>query len=112
MIGPDPSNASQVMQIEAPAAAPATALPDRGNPHLRRVAQDLEAAFISEMLKHSGMAGGRSGLGGGGAGEDQFASLLRAEHARLFAERGGIGLAENIYRALLAREGAGGEAPR
>ena len=110
MVGRNPSNVSEVMQIDASAPAPGRLVP--GNPHLRRVSQELEAAFISEMLKHSGMAGGRSGLGGGGAGEDQFASLLRAEHARLFAERGGIGLAENIYRALLAREGGAGEAAR
>ncbi|MDG4649246.1 rod-binding protein [Roseibacterium sp. SDUM158017] len=71
---------------------------------LRRVAQELEAAFIAEMLKHAGMGEGRNGLGGGGAGEGQFASMLRAEHARLFAERGGIGLAENLFRALASRD--------
>jgi Rod binding domain-containing protein len=79
---------------------------------LRGVARDLEAAFISEMLKHAGFAEGRSGIGSGGAGEAQFASLLRAEHARLFAERGGIGLAESIFRALAAREAAAGPQPQ
>jgi flagellar protein FlgJ len=43
---------------------------------------------------------------GGGAGEAQFASFLTQEHARLLAERGGIGLAEGIYRAL-RRPGGG-----
>jgi Rod binding domain-containing protein len=79
---------------------------------LRRTARDLEAAFIAEMLKHAGMGEARTGLGGGGPGEDQFASLLRAEHARLFAERGGIGLAEGIFRSLAAREGQVGAGPR
>jgi Rod binding domain-containing protein len=80
-------------------AAPA---PDAGS--LRAVARDLEAAFLAEMLKHAGMGAARESLGGG-AGEDQFASLLRVEHARLLAERGGIGLAEGIFRALAAQAG-------
>jgi flagellar protein FlgJ len=70
---------------------------------LRKVALDLEAAFLAEMLKHSGL-GEREGAFGGGAGEAQFASFLTQEHARLLAERGGIGLAEGIFRTLVARE--------
>lgn len=72
---------------------------------LRQVAQDLEAAFLAEMLKHSGL-GETPEAFGGGAGEGQFASFLHQEHARLITERGGIGLAEGIFQALLAREGA------
>lgn len=68
------------------------------------VAQDLEAAFIAEMLKHGGL-GPSSGPFSGGPGEEQFASFLTQEHARLFTERGGIGLSESIFRALTARAG-------
>ena len=86
-----------------PGTAPrGPAAPQPVDPELRRVAQDLEAAFIAEMLKHSGL-GTTPDAFGGGAGEAQFASLLRDEQARLFAERGGIGLAENIYEALVRR---------
>lgn len=95
------------MQIEALITRAAdsrtgeTASPDREA--LRAVALNLEAAFIAEMLKHSGLGASPEGFGGG-PGEEQFASFLREEHARLFAERGGIGLAEGIFRALVARE--------
>lgn len=68
------------------------------------VAQDLEATFIAEMLKHSGL-GETSGPFSGGPGEEQFSSFLTQEHARLFTERGGIGLAESIFRALTAQAG-------
>jgi Rod binding domain-containing protein len=68
------------------------------------VAQDLEATFIAEMLKHSGL-GKTSGPFSGGPGEEQFSSFLTQEHARLFTERGGIGLAESIFRALTAQAG-------
>ncbi|MFO7921607.1 hypothetical protein DZD18_05160 [Rhodobacteraceae bacterium W635] len=71
---------------------------------LRRTARDLEAAFLSEMLRHGGLGAPRESFGGG-VGEDQFASLLRSEHARALAENGGIGLAESLFNALAAREG-------
>lgn len=71
---------------------------------LWNVAKDLEATFLAEMLKQSGL-GGPSGSFGGGPGEEQFSSFLTQEHARLFAERGGIGLAESIFRALTAQAG-------
>ena len=69
---------------------------------LRDVAQELEASFLAEMLKHAGFGESRDSFGGG-VGEEQFASLLRAEHARALVERGGIGLAQSLYTALVAR---------
>ena len=88
--------------MEIPAAAPmppATAL-------LRRRAEELEAAFLAEMLGHAGL-GAPAGAFTGGTGEEQFASFLRQEQARAIARAGGIGLAESLFRALLARQPAG-----
>lgn len=97
-VGFDPSGSVR-------AAPAATALQSSGrDAELRAAATRLEAAFLAEMLKQAGFDGGRQGLGGGGPGEAQFASFLRVEHARLMAERGGIGLAEHLFRALAARE--------
>lgn len=66
---------------------------------LREVARDLEASFLSEMLKYSGLGKSRESFGGG-AGEDQFASLLIDEQARAMVDAGGIGLAESIFENL------------
>ncbi|MCE6952384.1 rod-binding protein [Cereibacter sphaeroides] len=66
---------------------------------LRRKAEELEAAFLSEMLGHTGM-GATSEAFGGGIGESQFASLLRHEQATGMVRAGGIGLAEQFYRSL------------
>jgi peptidoglycan hydrolase FlgJ len=74
---------------------------------LRAVARELEAGFLAEMLKQAGFGESRQTLGGG-AGEDQFASLLRVEHARALAARGGIGLAEQVFEALVARSAQAG----
>ena len=88
----------------AAAAPPLPRPPDHADP-LRAVARELEAAFLAEMLGHAGF-GATRGAFGGGAGEDQLASLLRTEHARALAAQGGIGLAESIFHALRARAGA------
>ncbi len=69
---------------------------------LREAAQELEANFLAEMLKSAGVGETPEGFGGG-AGENQFASLLRLEQARQMAERGGIGLAESLFHALKER---------
>lgn len=83
--------------------APTTAQPDPGaHEALRKVAEELEASFLAEMLKHAGFGEDRSAFGGG-VGEAQFASFLRAEHARALVERGGIGLSQSLFEALVAR---------
>lgn len=70
---------------------------------LRQAATALEESFLAEMLKHAGFGAARDSFGGG-VGEEQFASMLRAEHARALVAGGGIGLAQSLYEALLARE--------
>lgn len=69
---------------------------------LRAAAEELEAAFIAEMLKQAKFGEAR-GAFGGGPGEEQFASFLRSEHADAIVSRGGFGLAESIFNALVAR---------
>lgn len=69
---------------------------------LREVAVELEATFLSEMLKSAGLGEPPDSFGGG-AGEDQFASFLRLEQARAMARTGGIGLSETLFHALKER---------
>lgn len=71
---------------------------------LRRTAESLEAAFLSEMLKSAGLGQPRGDFGGG-AGEEQFASFLRDEEARAMVRAGGVGLAESIFEALKRSDG-------
>ena len=78
-----------------------TLSPDRER-QLRQSAQDLEAAFLAEMLRHTGLGASRESFGGG-HGEDQFASFLTEAQAQEIARAGGIGLAETIFEALKGR---------
>lgn len=70
-----------------------------GDAALRKQSQALESAFLSEMLAHAGLGQGDSSFDGG-IGEQQFASFLRNEQAGLMVARGGIGLAEKLFRAM------------
>lgn len=78
------------------------AQPPNHDAQLRQKAQSLEAAFLAEMLSFSGLGESPEGFGGG-IGEDQFASFLREEQAKMMVARGGIGLAEQIFESLKER---------
>jgi peptidoglycan hydrolase FlgJ len=70
---------------------------------LRAKSQELEAAFLAEMLSHAGLGAARDSFGGG-IGEEQFASFLRSEQAKAFVSQGGVGLAEHFFRAIANEE--------
>lgn len=92
------------IQHTAPQAAPAVPdLTEAETQALRDAARALEAAFLSEMLKQARFGEAR-GAFGGGVGEEQFASFLRDQHAQALSEQGGIGLAESLFNALVARQ--------
>jgi flagellar protein FlgJ len=90
------------MQI-AQAAAQQTLPPDRQR--MMDKAKELEAAFLTEMLSHAGLNAQTDSFGGG-AGEDQFASFLRGEQAKLIVEKGGVGLAESIFKSMVKAQGS------
>lgn len=73
------------------------------DPRLMEVANRLEASFLAEMLKASGVGEARESFGGG-AGEEQFSSFLVQEYAEATVRAGGLGLAESIYRSLIREE--------
>lgn len=55
-----------------------------------KVADQLEQAFLEEMLKYCGPGAAQGGFSGG-AGEEQFSSFLTREHAALLAGRLDLG---------------------
>ena len=91
-----------ITSVDSAGLGPFSSSADRDK-ELREAAIELEASFISLMLKESGY--GKVGSFGGGTGEEQFGSFLRDLHAREIAGSGGIGLAETLFRALKERAG-------
>ena len=93
--------ASTVPPQQAPSARPVID-PPRTDP-LWRAAEELEAGFLSELLRLSDPGAPETGFGGG-AGEAQFRSFLIEAQAERMVAAGGIGLAEKLYAAM-ARAG-------
>jgi peptidoglycan hydrolase FlgJ len=81
------------------AADPTRTKPTQADARLRAAAEAMEAGFLAEMLKHSGLGAAPDGFDGG-AGEEQFASFLLQQQATAMVRAGGIGLADSIYNAL------------
>ena len=90
----------EIQNAPVAAAPPATAERDAA---LRQAAVKLEARFLSEMLKSSGLDGSQTEFSGG-IGEEQFRSFLRDAQADAMARTGGVGLAESLFQALKARD--------
>ena len=72
------------------------------NTRLRVEAERFEAAFLAEMLRHTGL-GKMPESFNGGAGEAAFAGSLVQEYANKIAATGTLGIADHIYSALLER---------
>jgi peptidoglycan hydrolase FlgJ len=64
-----------------------------------RKAQEFEATFLAEMLRHAG-SGPMAGAFGGGLGEAQFHSLLVRAQADAIVSAGGLGLADQIAQRM------------
>jgi flagellar protein FlgJ len=70
----------------------------------RGQAQDFEAMFISSMFQHMFTGIDGDGPFGGGTGVGVWRSFLSDEYAKSYVKSGGIGLADQVYRSLLAHQ--------
>jgi len=74
---------------------------------LRATAQKFETSFLSEMIRHMSEGVKSDPLTGGGHGEDSFKSFLNEQYAKGIVSRGGIGVADMVYKQMLRmQEGA------
>lgn len=108
--------------IQAPLGAtgsfdPTTLLANRNDPgrqaadqrnmsEIRRTAEDYEAVFLTQMLEHMWAEIEPNPVFGGGQAETVFRSLLLNEYGKEMAKAGGIGLADQVERELLALQEA------
>jgi flagellar protein FlgJ len=85
------------------AAAPK---PTANQAKARAAARDFEAVFLNTMFQQ--MYTGINGEGpfGGSGSTGVWRSLLTQEYAKSFAKAGGIGIASEVYRSLLAQQEA------
>jgi Rod binding domain-containing protein len=68
----------------------------------RGAAEDFEAVFLNTLFQQMFSSIGQGPFGGGPAA-GVWRSMLTDQYARTFAKSGGIGIADHVQRALLAR---------
>ena len=89
----------------------ANAINQQATPHAamskskaRQTAQDFEAVFLNSMFQqmYTGIDGDGPFGGKGAAGV--WRSFLTQSYAKAFAQSGGIGIADDIYKTLLSHQ--------
>jgi len=81
------------------------ATPATDGSSLARVARRFEAQALSALLKPV-FGEAPKGLLSGGAAEEQWRPMLVEQHARAWAERGGVGIATAVHAELLRVQAA------
>jgi Rod binding domain-containing protein len=79
-------------------------LSDAAKAKAKGAAQDFEAVFLNTMFQQ--MFTGLKGEGpfGGNGATGVWRSFLTDEYAKSFAKSGGIGIADQVYGALIAQQ--------
>ena len=84
----------------APIATREADVPVAERERMRRAAEEFEAAFVAQMLKHAGLEGAF-----GEEGKD-YAHLLLDKVGADVAEGVDLGVADDAYRQMISRYGA------
>jgi Rod binding domain-containing protein len=86
-----------------------TKIPADAKAKARKSAVEFEAVFLNTMFNQ--MFTGIDGEGpfGGSGGAGVWRSFLSDEYSKSFAKAGGIGLADHVYRSLIAQQEASGK---
>lgn len=69
----------------------------------RSTSQDFEAMFLNSMLQPM-FNGVGDGPYGGGHAANVWRSFLTDEYSKMIAKNGGVGIADQVYRSLLAQQ--------
>lgn len=73
----------------------------KNNEAIEQAAEDFEAVFMAEMLKPMFDQIKPNGMFGGGKGEEVFQGMMVQEYGKIMADRGGIGIAEQVREEML-----------
>ena len=79
---------------------PMSALP-KATDKTADAAKQFEGVFLSEMMSHMFEGVKTDPEFGGGQGEDMFKSLLTNEYGKQMANNGGIGIADQLQKAMI-----------
>jgi peptidoglycan hydrolase FlgJ len=104
-----------IAALATPLASPASAMTGAAggksasdiHSKARANAIDFEAVFLNSMFSQmfTGIEG-EGPFGGGNGGAGVWRSFLSEEYSKSFAKAGGIGIADHVYRSLIAQQEA------
>jgi Rod binding domain-containing protein len=77
----------------------------------KAAAQDFEAVFLNSMFQQMFTGIDGDGPFGGSGGAGVWRSFLADEYAKNFAKAGGVGIADQVYGELIARQSQEGPQP-
>jgi peptidoglycan hydrolase FlgJ len=97
-----PARTAALDTLTAPGAKPVVDLKSKA----RTAAVNFEAQFLHSMFSQmfTGIAG--DGPFGGGSAVGVWRSFLSEQYAKSFAKAGGIGIADHVYKTLMAQQEA------
>ncbi len=72
---------------------------------INAAAKEFESQFLSVMMGQMMQGVGEKGLFGGGEGEQAFKSFMADAFGKAIVDRGGVGLAKEISKSMLRRQG-------
>ena len=78
--------------------------PSADNTAIKASAEKFVGMFMSQMFTEMFEGVGTNSVFGGGTGEEMFKSVLVDEYGKAAAKQGGMGLTDQIMRALIAQQ--------
>ena len=78
----------------------------------RKAAEDFEAVFLAQMLNTMSEGIKTDSMFGGGQQEQMFRGMLYDKYAESIAKRGGIGVADQVYKEILKLQEVQAEAAK
>ncbi len=95
--------------LSVPYGAPARLKPIAANgDKVRAQAREFESMFVSSMMQHMFTGIGNDGPLGSGPSVGPWRSLLTEQYAKSLVKAGGLGLADHIYKSMMARQSGKG----
>lgn len=82
-------------------AKPLHGAPKATEAQIAAKAEEFEAVFLSQMLKHMFEGIETSEAFGGGHGEEAFKSMMIEEYGEIIAKTGGIGVADHVKAEMI-----------
>jgi Rod binding domain-containing protein len=99
-----PTLAARGLDQLAPPSLAAARAKNSPQARMKAQAQDFEAQFLNSMFQHMYDGVGGDGPFGNSQGVGPWRSFLTDEYAKSFAKSGGVGIADAVYKQMLARQ--------